>query len=267
MTDFDEQWESLMDKKYFKQYLPELNMKSTLSSRRYVSAWLRKFRGLMHHNVTQFDYHPKLVKEFLKLIGEGKAYLIKNSICLDAGAGPGRWTYAMMQLGAERVDSFDISEEAIKRCRKINDNTFIKDIFELTPSHEYDFVLSWGVLHHTANPRLAFSKVASQVKKGGTFHVMIYNKENDSFYEGFRGDKCLENHEKWINLTFDEKIKMCEQKAKKYGGSIHGWFDALNPKYNWSFEIEEIRKWFIEEGFSNIKLQTAQPNINMNGIL
>lgn len=50
----------------------------------------------------------------------------------------------MMQLGANRVDSFDISSEAIKRCKQINPNSFVKNIMELEPNPIYDFVLSWG---------------------------------------------------------------------------------------------------------------------------
>jgi len=49
---------------------------------------------------------------------------------------------------------------------------------DLTPNPIYDFVLSWGVLHHLQDPRKAFSKVASQVKKeNGILHVMLYHKD------------------------------------------------------------------------------------------
>ena len=111
-----------------------------------------------------------------------KDSFIKNKICLDAGCGSGRWTYAMQELGAKSVDSFDISEEAIKRCKEINSNARIFDIWNLKPNPIYDFVFSWGVLNNTKNTRQAFSKVASQVKKDGMLHVMIYNKENDWAY-------------------------------------------------------------------------------------
>ena len=241
MTDFDEQWKNVMDKKF------------------------------LTHNQGQFELNSKRLKEFLNLTGIKPWYKkqssIKNKICLDAGCGPGRWTYAMMQLGANRVDSFDISSEAIKRCKQINPNSFVKNIMELEPNPIYDFVLSWGVLHHTENTRKAFSKVTSQVKNGGMLHVMIYNNQNDWAYDGFRGPTCVEKHAEWEKLTFEEKIKLCEEKVKNSGGDIHGWFDAYNPKYNWSHSADEVREWFEEEGFSDIKLRMIKQNINMNGIL
>ena len=168
---------------------------------------------------------------------------------------------------SQKVDSFDLSEEAVKRCKKINSNAYVFDIWDLKPNPVYDFVLSWGVLHHTKNTRQAFSKVASQVKKGGMLHIMIYNKENDWVYEGFRGDTCVEKHEYWITLSDQEKIKLCEDMVKKRGGNIHMWFDCLNPTYNWSHSSDEIESWFKEEGFSEIKLRMVKQQINMNGIL
>ena len=84
----------------------------------------------------------------------------------------------MQKLGAKNVNSFDLSEQAVNRCQQINPNARVFDIWNLKPNPVYDFVLSWGVLHHTKNTREAFSKVASQVKKDGMLHVMVYNKEN-----------------------------------------------------------------------------------------
>ena len=89
MTDFDEQWKSVMGEEYFNK------------------------------NKGEFDFTQKRVEEFKKLTGLEDNEL-DGKICLDAGCGPGRWTYAIQQLGAKKVDSFDISSEAIKRCKKIN---------------------------------------------------------------------------------------------------------------------------------------------------
>lgn len=241
MADFDEQWRDMMDEEFLTK------------------------------NKNQYDFNKKRIKEFLQLTGIKplfkKESRIKDKICLDAGCGPGRWTFAMMQLGAKRVDSIDVSSEACKKCKEINPNTSQRNILELEPNPIYDFVLSWGVLHHTENTKLAFKKVASQVTKGGMLHVMIYNKDNDWAYDGFRGSKCLEMHKKWNKMTFEEKIKLCKEKVKTSGGDVHGWFDAFNPKYNWSHSADEVKKWFENEGFSDIKLRMIKQNINMNGIL
>ncbi len=241
MTDFDYQWKNLLSDED------------------------------LENEEKKFHCNNDRVKEFLEFTGKKswfkKDSFLKNKICLDAGCGPGRWTCAMQKLGAQKVDSFDLSEEGIKRCREINPNAYVFDIWNLKPNPIYDFVLSWGVLHHTKNTREAFKKVASQVKKGGMLHVMIYNKENDWVYEGFRGETCVEKHEYWITLSEEEKIDLCKKMVKKYNGNLHGWFDALNPMYNWSHSAKEVQKWFEEEGFTKIKLKMVKQNINMNAIL
>ena len=242
MTDFDEQWEKVMGEKYFNK------------------------------NKGEFDFTQKRVKEFKKLTGL-KYNELDGKICLDAGCGPGRWTYSIQQLGAKKVDSFDVSAEAIKHCKQINHNAYVDNILELKPNPIYDFVLSWGVLHHNRNTREAFTKVASQVKKGGMLHIMVYDKKYDHEYDGYRGNTSIEKHKEWEKLSFKEKIKICENKVKAKGGDIHGWFDAFNPEVSFSFTPEEVRKWFEEEGFNKIKLRVKSnfnsiptSQVNMNGI-
>ena len=96
MTDFDYQWKNLLGKEALKDM------------------------------EQMFECNNDRVKEFLGLTGIKPWYkkdsFIKDKICLDAGCGPGRWTCAMQRLGAKKVDSFDLSEEAINRCKKINPN-------------------------------------------------------------------------------------------------------------------------------------------------
>ncbi len=36
---------------------------------------------------------------------------------------------------------------------------------------------------------------------------------------------------------------------------------------SWSHSADEVKQWFEEEGFTNIKLRMIKQNINMNGIL
>jgi len=89
--------------------------------------------------------------------------------------------------------------------------------------------------------------------------------ERDDF--SANNDTCIEKRKEWEVLSFEEKIQMCKDKVKTAKGDIHGWFDAFNPKYNWSHSADEVKQWFEEEGFTNIKLRMIKQNINMNGIL
>ena len=197
-------------------------------------------------------YTHDRVKELLKISKLPRRFF-KNKKCLDAGCGNGRYTYAMQELGAE-VISFDISLKAIELCRKVNPDAYIFDLNDLEANPIYDFVLCWGVLNHIPDPKIGFKKIASQVKPNGTLFIMVYHEDTQEMF--------IELRKLWRTLNQANRLKMCRFMIKKHGGNLHGWWDAFNPQYNWGFRPEQIKSWFITEGFSNIRL-TQRYNINM----
>jgi len=203
----------------------------------------------------RIEYSEDRVKELLRFTKLKRNYF-GGKKCLDAGCGNGRYTYAMLKLGAE-VTSFDISDNAVDACKQVNPNTWLLDMMELRPNPVYDFVLCWGVLHHLADPRQGFRKVSSQVKPGGVLHIMVYHNGTQKVYE--------EGRRIWRTLDHGEKLDYCNKMIEKYRGNLHGWWDAFNPMYNWGYAPNEIKGWFKEEGFRRIKL-TQKYNINMKGV-
>lgn len=201
----------------------------------------------------KIEFNENRIKELLKLTKLPKKFF-KGKKCLDAGCGNGRYTYAMKMLGGD-VTSFDVSEEAIKICETVNPNAYVFDIANLNEKRRFDFVFCWGVLHHTQNPRQSFSKVASQVANGGVLHVMVYHKDYQYPYE--------EGRTRWSEWSTQEKMDYCNKKTMDFG-DFHGWWDALNPRYNFSYAPKQIKKWFQEENFKRIRL-TQKANINMQG--
>ena len=205
------------------------------------------------------EYTEDRINEFLKFTKLNTFSSVASKYCLDAGCGNGRYTYAMQRLGAMRVDSFDISAEAVEKCRAINPCATVLDLMDaerlLYPV--YDFILCWGVLNHIENPREGFRKVANLIRpSGGCLHIMVYHRDTQQTYEADR--------KQWPNLSMEEKLRLCDQKARNVGGTIHGWFDALNPRYNHSFTVPEVTNWFKEEGFTKITV-ALKYNINING--
>jgi hypothetical protein len=52
--------------------------------------------------------------------------------------------------------------------------------------------------------------------------------------------------------------------TRLHGGNVHGWFDAFNPEFNFSFSPKQVKNWFEEEEFLDITL-VKEYNINMRG--
>ena len=200
------------------------------------------------------EYTADRMNELLDYIKLPSSFF-HGKLCLDAGCGNGRWTYTLQQLGA-KVHSFDISPEGIEQCRNVNPCAYVFDLLDLTPNPTYDFVLCWGVLHHLADPRSGFNRVASQTGPGGILHIMVYHRDTQRVYD--------EGRRQWKTFTHEQRLAYCEEMVKRHGGNVHGWWDAFNPAYNWSYQPKEVEKWFKEEGFDEITL-TKKYNINMRG--
>ena len=102
----------------------------------------------------------------------------KDKLVLDAGCGYGRHSRVVHEFGAEVV-GMDLSVAVLnaKRitCDLPNAHIVQADLFE-PPFRKgtFDLVFSWGVLHHTPDPRRAFEGLADFVKGGGDISVKIY---------------------------------------------------------------------------------------------
>jgi arsenite methyltransferase len=104
----------------------------------------------------------------------------KAETCLDAGCGIG-WADDLFNVNTrtKRV-AVDISlsvEVAYERLKNIPNVLIAQaDIFNLPFSEEYfDIIFSNGVIHHTPNPKEAFSILCKYLKPKGLIGVYIYN--------------------------------------------------------------------------------------------
>ncbi|MBU1109737.1 MAG: class I SAM-dependent methyltransferase [Candidatus Riflebacteria bacterium] len=103
---------------------------------------------------------------------------------LEIGCGSGAATILFAKVQANVV-AIDITEMATKLTRmnalsqglsvEVFNMDAEKTAFE---SGNFDFVFSWGVLHHSSKPQEAFKEVSRLLHSGGEGLIMVYNKNS-----------------------------------------------------------------------------------------
>jgi len=113
---------------------------------------------------------------------------LSNKKFLDIGSGSGLFSLSANSLGAE-VMSFDYDEFSVEATKYVknkyssNDNYWqiekgdILDSSYLKSLGKYDFVYSWGVLHHTGDMYQALENASICVNDNGCLIIAIYNTQ------------------------------------------------------------------------------------------
>ncbi len=113
---------------------------------------------------------------------------IKDKSVLEIGCGMGLHTELMARAGAN-VTSIDISPTSINATRRRLDlNGLAADVRQMDacslafPDQSFDFVWSWGVIHHSARTGRIIKEIYRVLTPGGETRVMVYNLEGMAAY-------------------------------------------------------------------------------------
>ena len=102
----------------------------------------------------------------------------KNSYCLDAGCGTGRFTKVLYSRAKffEAADPSDAIFSANQLLKDAHNVRLTKASIENLPFEDntFDFIMSIGVLHHIPDTTKAMQSCVRKVKKGGYFYVYLY---------------------------------------------------------------------------------------------
>ena len=156
--------------------------KETIAAEKYSSAWFdeidRRFifgARLFGHNVTPFD----AVIPFAQLAGKR---------VLEIGCGMGLHTELLVRAGAQ-VTTIDISPTSVDVTRRrlalkgLEAQVIEADAVAAgLPSEAFDFVWSWGVIHHSSKTGRIVREIDRMLKPGGEVRVMVYNLEGMPAY-------------------------------------------------------------------------------------
>ena len=107
---------------------------------------------------------------------------------LEIGCGSGVAACLMSKHGADVV-AIDLTESAVaiaQRNREVQELSFevlCMDAEHMTfDADSFDFVFSWGVLHHSQDTCAAFREVSRVLRPGGNGMIMVYHKRSLRYY-------------------------------------------------------------------------------------
>lgn len=221
-------------------------------------------------------FGPQLVDQFLARV-DLPASFFAGKRCIDIGCGSGRWSYALAELGAD-LTSVDLTSGGIEALHaEIGDRPNVAiaqaNIFELPfEAESFDFVMSWGVLHHTPSTKQAFDRIVPLVRPDGTLFVMVY-EVNQGWSE--RGTDAV----RWLlqRVSAERRYRLCShlvienKHLHRYLSKLmivgyydpkttavsretlqFGLYDAYSPRYNWLHSRDEVAGWFRDAGFKDV---------------
>jgi len=260
---FDDQWRMFLEKKvgfhehtgvetsdpWIDERIHELTgVLHFIERRRYgfllpVVQWWRRFRGR--------DERRMGIGGRLYLEPKFEIDHFAGKRCLDIGCGAGRWTRALIEMGAS-VKSVDVSEHALQSTRRFNEDVEKLDIFSIIREREdlhaaFDMTICWGVVMCTHDPKLAFENVARTVKPGGELYTMIYAPT----YHLSEPVVNARRHYHTNLHSLEDKLAYAYEVSDVPENAING-FDMLNTFYNWVVPEEVVHNWYRRAGFEDV---------------
>lgn len=178
----------------------------------------------------------------------------KGKVCLDAGCGQGRFVVALGRLGAAKAVGVDINERGLeagrgrRMAKELSNIEFLRaSVLDLPfPDATFDYVICSGVILLCPNPKEGFDELVRVTKPGGRLFLSVY---------GSGGVK-------WVIYDICRLLgkvvpfRVTEAVFKALGfppNKRYNLLDDIYTPYSHRFTEAEIRKWFTDAGFENLR--------------
>ncbi|MCL5985079.1 MAG: methyltransferase domain-containing protein [Actinobacteria bacterium] len=138
-------------------------------------------------NALKIFAHPEFPNQvpFSELI-DYKSLVNKN--VLEVGCGLGGNAAILAKEGVN-LNAIDITPGAVDLCKKRFDLFSLKGDISLGDAEnlhfaddEFEFIWSWGVIHHTANMQNAVDEIRRVLKPGGIAKIMVYHRNSFRYW-------------------------------------------------------------------------------------
>jgi SAM-dependent methyltransferase/uncharacterized protein YbaR (Trm112 family) len=204
---------------------------------------------------------------------------LKNRLVLEVGTGIGGVADHVSRSQECEVIGMDLGYAVDVANRHFGSNPFLHIVqasaFRLPYAPAtFDFVYSFGVLHHTFSTRTAFDSVGALIKPNGRFFLWVYSPENESRSLLRRTLMQIENVARPVITRLPETaqavalapaipvymgwqaLQVLRGNADvRYGvrEALHAARDRLTPKFAHRHTEDEVVTWFREQRFGGIR--------------
>jgi 2-polyprenyl-3-methyl-5-hydroxy-6-metoxy-1,4-benzoquinol methylase len=237
-----------------------------------VSDQVRKLYDTMAYATYKEDY--SFLFKPLGLDSKSLRQELQGKRMAEIGCGGGQISLFMSQYFMD-VTGFDISPKSLELARKtaldrgVKNVEFLeRDLFDGEFLKEFgsrfDYVLCYGVLHHTGNPRQGFNNLTELAKPGGFVTIGVYSRTLFKY-------RCSRQLVLWLAGNSWEARKRIANKLifrgkgndiSLYDGFVHPqvsfhsisqvwqWYQLLNFMYvgSWPYiELETYWSWFKQK--------------------
>lgn len=180
----------------------------------------------------------------------------KGRPVLEVGCGMGCMAMNWAQAGAG-ITAVDLNPVAVEQTQRRFQVFELQGVIEQADAEalpfaddSFDYVYSWGVLHHTPGISAAVRELHRVLRPGGTAGVMLYHRKSLLFRY------TISYIEGWLNG--EREVLSARQLASRYGDGAR---EEGNP-YTWPVTKSEVRDLFaVFDGVQIRVLGTDVPEI------
>jgi SAM-dependent methyltransferase/uncharacterized protein YbaR (Trm112 family) len=229
------------------------------------------------HRQTQIDGDQRKTSEDAFFLRFGLAPdFFKGKRVLDVGVGAGRYADVALKAGAE-VWGIDLSYSvatAKENLARYGDKAHLAQADLFNPPFapgSFDVIYSFGVLHHTPDPRRGFDALVKLLKPGGVICITTYTNYG-MYYTSQYARKLTTRLPPFLLYPLTALFTLAFYLPYKYLGLRHGimgrllpislsdslkeaildTYDCYSPKYQFCYAVHEVFAWFKENGLEQI---------------
>ena len=197
---------------------------------------------------TNYDTDYSVLLKSLRKSKNELALLFKDKTAIEVGCGGGQISMCLSRY-FKHVTAVDMSENSISAARQEsskrrikNISFFVADLFDekfiSDFSDKFDYVMCYGVLHHTKDPALGYKNLLKLLKPGGIITVGLYSAIGLLNYRlqrkivlALAGNNWQKREDIANKLFFNNRGK----KVAIYDGYVHPQvsFHHINQIFGW----------------------------------